>query len=116
MAEQLPDLPVPEQDGGDQLAEQEAKAIANDELEQKARTADHGRSERLKDHLIKAAIGVFWLTVALAITALVILGWHVLMPDKWCWLSSESVGQLKALLSGVVLSGGAQSYAKKYLK
>lgn len=116
MPDQLPELPPPPPEGGDELAQEEASALANDDLEQRAKEADHGRAERLKDHLSTAAIIVFWVAVALFGLALIILTWHVLAPDKWCWLSTDSVGQLKALIGGIVLSGGAQSYAKKYIK
>jgi len=98
------------------MASKEAITLANKKLSAAALESDHGRSERLKDEAITAAVWAFRLSVGLFVAALFVLTWHLLMPEKWCWLSLDATSQLKALMAGLFLSGGAQSYVKKYMK
>ncbi len=110
-------FPEPPADSADDLlAIKEAAGYASKDLEAKSAVADYGRSERLKSHLICAAIGLFWLTVFMFTAALVILIWHLLMPTNYGWLEPNRIAELRALVGGVVLSGAVSSFAKKYFK
>jgi hypothetical protein len=63
-----------------------------------------------------AAIVFFWFLAALFAVAVGITAWNILAPQSARWLSDSDLGQLKALIVGVVLSRGTSAFVGKYAK
>lgn len=89
--------------------------LSPDELAQQARHAEHGRSQRFKNHFEWMAIGALWLS-ALAI-ALVGGVWilHMILPAKYRWLTIEDISHLQSIATAGLLVGVIGNHFKKRL-
>lgn len=58
----------------------EEKSIAYKDLDKEARTSEHQRSERWKDHFATAFVIAFWIFWAFFIAMSAVLIWHWLAP------------------------------------
>ena len=73
---------TPAASGADADAASEAAAMAAGKLDQESRYREHTRTERIRDHVSRAAICVVWLLFLLYATAFLVLAWHYLAPHR----------------------------------
>ena len=94
---------------GESSGEKEAAAVAAGTLEEESKRLEHRRSERLRDYIHGAMLGVVLVIGVLIGIAIVVVAWHHLVPESWCWLSGTQLGVLETFLfSGALVSGGAR--------
>jgi hypothetical protein len=102
------------QEGGNGDAQREARAIAAGTLEDLSKRSEHRRSEKFRDHISHAALGVIWLLFALFVISLVFLACHYLLPKQWAWLDQDQLDTLKTLVfSGAITSTATAYFAKR---
>lgn len=103
----VPPQPAPPSHG-DSLAESEAQ-----ELQKK-------RSEHYRDQTSRTILALcMWILLVMVFIviagAVSTLGYHLLMPDKWHWLSQDELQDIKnSVLSGAIVGLGT-SYIRRYL-
>ena len=99
----------------DSLAEDEASAFAEDELEKRAKRGAHERRERFRDHIAKAAGFVFWVFVLMGVAAIGIWFWHLLAPETWHFLTSTQISKIEIVVFSAVLASAIPALARKYI-
>jgi hypothetical protein len=99
----------------DTKADAEALVFGKRNYDEEAKEADHDRREKVRTHLLNAVILVFWLLVALAITAIFAFAWHYLTPVKWAFLSQQQLDKVQTMLFSGAGVGLAGFVSKKYL-
>ena len=92
---------------GESSGEKEAAAVAAGTLEEQSKRSEHRRSERLRDHIHRAMVCLVWLILFLIVIAILVVSWHHLVPEGWCWLSAIQLGVL-FLFSGALVAGAAR--------
>ena len=65
----------------------------------------HQRSERGNLHLVKLV--AMWMMVVIVLILISVFFWHAVMPDGWCWLSDQKLGELKSLSLSIISGLGA---------
>jgi hypothetical protein len=110
--------PPPELSGGvtdDSKAKQEEAAFAGFNYDDLAKKNDHGRRERVRDHLLRAVLIIFWLLIALTVSAILIYGYHQFMPTGWHWLTERQIDKLQTIIFSGAIAGFMGNVAKRYL-
>jgi hypothetical protein len=95
---------------GQSSGEKEAAAVAAGTLEDESKKAEHGRIERLRNHVNMAALGGVWLLFFLFTSATLIVALHYMMPTKWCWLTDGQLTAMTTFLTSGAISGAAVRY------
>jgi hypothetical protein len=95
---------------GDVEGQKEAAAVAAGTLEKESKRAEQSRTERLRNHVNRAAIGAVWLFFSLFSAGIVVVAWHYLMPEKYAWLSDSQLTVVKTFLASGVITGTAGRY------
>ncbi len=96
--------------GGDLSGEKEAAAVAAGTLEEESKKAEHGRSERLRNHIHRAVIGIIWIIFGLAAIALLAVAAHYMLPGRFAWLSDDQLSKLQTFLFSGAVTGAAGRY------
>ena len=105
----------PSGNGSAKEAEDFNQGLSVAELERKARQNEHKRSESFKNHFENVAICTLWIVAALALAVGVTWFWHLLMPDRLHWLSSDGVQKLQNIVTGGIVASLAAGHIKKRL-
>jgi hypothetical protein len=100
---------------GDDKATAEAKAISTGDLEKTASENEHGRTERFRNHVAYAILGLFWVVFVCVILSGTVWFYHLIFPEKWHFLTSAQVEKIGNQLFGGVVSVFISGYAKKRL-
>jgi hypothetical protein len=95
---------------GDAKGQKEAAAVAAGTLEEESKRAEHHRTERLRDHVNRAAIFAVWFFFFLFVLAIGVIAWHYLMPEKCAWLSDSQLTAVKTFLASSAVTGAAGRY------
>ncbi|MDQ6869142.1 MAG: hypothetical protein M3178_12355 [Pseudomonadota bacterium] len=95
---------------GDAEGQKEAAAVAAGTLEEESKRAEHRRTERLRNHVNRAAIAAVWLFFLLFAFGIVAVAWHYLTPEKYAWLSDSQLTTLKTFLASGAITGTAGRY------
>jgi len=108
----VPDLSEAETGAAEQdresSGEREAAAVAAGTLEEESKRSEHIRSESLRDHVHRGMLALVWLIFILIAFAILVVTWHHLVPESWCWLSNTQLGVLETFLfSGALVSAAA---------
>lgn len=101
--------------GSDSNSEREAQAIANSELELVSATREHGRIERLRDHVAIAALILFWVGFIIIVVAGAVWAVHLIIPPDKLFLTQPQLDKLTLFLFGGGLTSFVSGYAKKRL-
>jgi hypothetical protein len=89
--------------------------LSPDELAKQAQRAEHGRSQRFKNHFELMAIGALWLSAgAIAIIGAIWIA-HMIFPAKWRWLTTEDISHLQSIATAGLLVGVIGNHFKKRL-
>ena len=98
----------------DQLAKNEAAAMAsNEDLEADGKKKEHGRHQKFQDHANKVAMGLLWTVAFFTLLGICVYVFHLLAPERWKWLSPDALGDVRALLTGVLFSSAMTGYVNK---
>ena len=76
---------------------------------------EHFRNEVFRDHFEKVAICALWLISGLFAAVAAIWFWHLLLPERWHWLSPEGVSKIQNIVTGGILTSLATGHFKKRL-
>lgn len=98
----------------DEKALAEQQGFTNRNLEEIAGRNEHRRSEKLRDHVARAAVCLFWFGVGIAGIAVGITAWHDLAPESWGWLSKAQLDKLHAMLLSGAVASALGAYAQRY--
>lgn len=106
-------IPVGADDTGALEAQLLSRGFSAEDIEKQAATAEHRRNERFRDHFENIAILCLWLVALLFLAVGGTWFWHILMPEKWHWLTADQVSKLQNLVTGGILTGIAAGHIKK---
>lgn len=118
---QIPGVPLSEsevlEDGGapDGGAQEAVLFESAKPLEKWAEENELYRNEKFRDHFEIVAICALWGVAFLFAAVAVIWFWHLLLPEKCHWLSSESVSKIQNIVTGGILTSLATGHFKKRL-
>jgi hypothetical protein len=120
----IPDLPKVEfptrDDESTDTGLKEAKLLGSDldedQIRKKAANAEHNRSENFKNHFERIALAGLWAFAVIGLLLGFAWFWHLFMPFKWHWLSSDQVTQVQNFLTGGVVAAVATGHFKKRLE
>ena len=105
--------------GADRFAQLEeeslSQGLSENELKRQATLNEHGRSERFRDQFERLAVVALWLT-ALALAAIGVV-WmaHLILPERWRWLSSDDLTHIQSIVTAGLLVGIVGSHFRKRL-
>ena len=102
-------------DGGTQEAKLLSLGLSEHEIARRAAASEHRRNENFRDHFERIAIIALWLTAVLLFVVGFTWLYHLLMPERWHWLSADQVLKLQNIVTGGVLAGVAGNHIKKRL-
>lgn len=117
----IPEVPPSEsdllEDGApqDSGAKEAALFETGKRLEDWSKENEHYRNEKFRDHFEIVAICALWGVAFLFAAVAVIWFWHLLLPEKCHWLSSESVSKIQNIVTGGILTSLATGHFKKRL-
>jgi hypothetical protein len=94
----------------DAKGQKEAAAVAAGTLEEESKRAEHNRTERLRNHVNRAAIVAVWFFFFLFVLAIGVIAWHYLMPEKLALLSDSQLTAVKTFLASSAITGAAGRY------
>lgn len=98
----------------DARANQEAALLAQGgDLEVDAKKQEHGRHQSFRNHINIALIIVFWIIALSLVIGIAIYSWHILVPDKWKFLTEKGFEKLQTLLGSAILSSALSGYVKQ---
>lgn len=100
---EIPDMPSPAQTDKN-LAGEEALGFASGDLESYIKEQDAQRKNKLNDHVHMGTVCLFWLVVGIAGALILSVVFHLVVPAKWHYLSSEQINSIKALLTGGIVA------------
>lgn len=106
-ADVVAEEPLPE---GSDLANREAKAIANLTLEREAR-----RHEARQTHLHFGAIILFWAALATILGMGFVWIFHLIAPATWCWLPVEQQNRLQSILISALGSSVVTHVSRRWI-
>ena len=116
----VPDLPPPREAWWryrDTKATLESAAVeGNRDLAQEEATNDHDRMEGLRKHVFICVRVGLWVACVLTVIGLIIWAAHVVLPKSWCWLEDEQLSTIQHVLTTIVFSGLAGSFAQRVMK
>jgi len=61
-------------------------------------------------------LGLIAVVFFIIIAAVLTLGWHLLAPDGWHWLSGSSLQDVKDFVLSGALVGFGTAYVRRYFK
>lgn len=99
----IPELPIPP-NGKDSRSADEAKGFGSGDLEAYIKKQDADRESNTQDHLHKGMRLILWVLVFCLCVAITSFFAHILLPEKWRYLSDEQFGIIQAILTGAVTS------------
>lgn len=120
----IPGIPESERDAiqdvngqSDALAEniQLTSGRSIDDLAQEARSNEHGRNEKFRDHFEKIAIASLYVLFGYLFFAGTVWLLHIILSPKCRWLSPEEVAHLQSILSAGIVIGVVGNHYKKRL-
>lgn len=92
-----------------------AASKSRKQLEEEAYVAEHGRSERFRNHFENLAVFALWVSaISIALVALVWLA-HMIMPTSRRWLSNEDLSHIQSIVTAGLLVGVIGNHFKKRL-
>lgn len=101
------------------LAFQELATLSSgrspEELEADEREREFSRNQKFKDHFERIAIVALWVFAAAILAVGSIWLWHLLMPPKCRWLTTEDVSHLQSIATAGLLVGLVSNHFKKRL-
>lgn len=83
--------------------------------EKEAKRRDAQRTQKVKDELFWCLRTALRTITVLVLAAVIVWAWHLVMPDRWRWLSAEDRDLLQTILLSGALSAAATAAAKKVL-
>jgi hypothetical protein len=96
-------------------AAQLSEGLTKDELEKRAEVAEHGRTERFRDHFERLAIFALWVSaIAIALVGSVWL-LHMVLPCRYRWLSTEDLSHIQSIVTTGLLVGVIGNHFRKRL-
>jgi len=99
---------------GDDTAEQEANAFANDEdIEKDGRKREHGRDQKFRTHLNHAVLVIFWVFTVCTAAAVAVTAMHFLFPESWLWLNEKQLDKVQTFLLTALFSSALTGYVNK---
>lgn len=110
----VPQIPLPQTDTGQ--ASEEKIALDDEDYVKESLKKEHHRGEKLKDilhSLVKVSVIVVGV---LLICGICIWAWHLLVPVKLHWLTTQQIFDIQKIMSSALLAIVISDYAKKYLK
>ncbi len=111
----LKQIPTPNQEGYSpetyQRSLEEKAAIHHGELENKAASNHHNRTERLKWVINIAAESVVWSLMPVFAVFLIVWAIHMVCPVYWHWLSKDQFYSLQSIL----FTGFFATFISKYI-
>lgn len=93
------------------IAEQDS--IRERDLDKEARTSEHQRSERWKEHFATAFIIAFWIFWIFFIIMSAVLIWHWLAPVQCQWLDDKQLDHLKTIIIAIFASNAIATQQSK---
>lgn len=117
----IPEVPPSESDlledgtPQDSGAKEAALFEAGKRLEDWSKENEHYRNEIFRDHFEMVAICALWSVSFLFASVGAIWFWHLLLPEKWHWLSPEGVSKIQNIVTGGILTSLATGHFKKRL-
>lgn len=101
----------------DDLARQEAEAVASGNLEQqnleKQRNA-HRRGERFRELFSLGMYSLFGTIIVIINISVAFVAWHYLTPEEWAWLSDSQLHQLSTFIFSGAVIGAISSYVQRH--
>jgi len=100
-------------------AQQEAASLSSGlsrkQLEERAEIAEHGRSERFRNHFENLAIVTLWIAALSVIGLAIVWFWHLIMPSSYRWLNTEDISHIQSIVTAGLLVGVIGKHFKKRL-
>jgi hypothetical protein len=81
--------------------------------EQLREEAEHGRTERFRNHFEYIALAALWLLAGGLGVLTLIWTWHLATPDCMRWLSKEDLWTIQTIITAGAFLGIATSHFKK---
>lgn len=91
------------------------QSLQEAQLYEEAKRLDSRRSQKVKDELFWCLRTALRTITVLILAAVTVWAWHLVMPDRWRWLSAEDRDLLQTILLSGALSAAATAAAKKVL-
>lgn len=99
----------------DDLAKQEAEAVASGNLEQQEKQRNaHRRGERFRELFSLGMYLLFGAIMLITIISVAVVAWHYLTPEEWAWLSDSQLQQLSTFIFSSVVIGAISSYVQQH--
>ncbi len=100
----------------DTSANEEANALAqNRDLEKEERESKHDRNESFRENIKKAITWLIWVGFGIAVWASGTWAWHLLIPEKYHYLTPDQIDKVQTILFTVAAASGVQAFAKKHV-
>lgn len=87
--------------------------VTREEIEAKTRQGDHKRSERIKDHLCDASVGIIWVCAIMIAVGVLVYAYHMFAPEKYLFLQPKKVDEIWGVLKLVGMTGAGVFFGKK---
>ena len=95
----LPDEPFR---GNDEIAQEEAQAFPEGNLEERSKKTEHVRREIVRNVLLGGALILLSIFLLMVAGAMVTVAWHHLLPVETAWLQENQLTRVETFLfSGI---------------
>jgi len=110
-----PEAVLASQDTGLKEAKLLGKNLSSDEIASVQANNEMRRNETFRDHFENVAVCGLWTVAGVVLIVGSVWFWHVIMPEKWHWLSLDGISRLQNILTGGVLASLAGGHMKRRL-
>lgn len=114
--EKLDEPPDPGSDSGALETLQLSSGLTQKQIEQRAKEAEANRTEGFRDHFETLSRVALWLVFGALVAIAIVWLLHLILPERWRWLTKEQVATIQNIVTGGVVAGVATAHLRRRLQ
>lgn len=91
------------------------RMAAGEDLASDGKVQEHRRHQTFRNHVNKAAIGIFWGLAISLYVGIAAFSWHLVAPEALHFLSENQLEKLQTVLGSAILSSALTGYVNRRL-